>query len=121
MKKGLFGVRNTCKECRKLEKEEYILRPEVKARRKKQYQETKHLMRERLNVYYWTLTSQYHQYKKSAKKHNRDFTISKEDCEIYYNSSCYYCGEEYIGLRIDRIDSSVGYVKDNLRPCCKMS
>jgi len=118
MKKGANGVRTVCKECRKIEKDDYQSRPEVKERNKRYYQEHKHEMRERLNVYYWTLVSQYHQYLKMAKKRNRTFTLTKEDCKDYFNTNCYYCGEEYKGLRMDRIDSSIGYEKNNIRPCC---
>lgn len=118
MKSGLYGVRTVCKECRKKEKEEYHQRPEVKERSKLNYQKNKHKMRERLNVYYWTLVSQYHQYLKMAKKKNRDFTLTKKECEMFFNSNCYYCGDSYVGLRMDRIDSNVGYQIDNVRPCC---
>lgn len=118
MKSGLHGVRNVCKECRKKEKNEYFSRPEVKERNKRYYQEHKHEMRDRLNVYYWTLVSQYHQYVKMAKKKGRSFDLSKDECKEYYNTNCFYCGEEYKGLRMDRIDSAKGYEKDNVRPCC---
>ena len=82
------------------------------------YQNNKHLIRERLGTYYWSLVYQYHQYVKMARKKNRSFNLTKDDCEKYYNTTCYYCDEEYKGLRMDSIDSSKGYEKDNVRPCC---
>jgi hypothetical protein len=118
MKKGLNGRRTICKECRKKEKDEYLSRPEVIERNKKYYQEHKHEMRERLNVYYWSLVSQYHQYLKMAKKKNRSFLLTKDDCNNFFNTKCYYCGDDYKGLRMDRIDSNKGYEIDNVRPCC---
>lgn len=43
-----------------------------------------------------------------------DFTISEFDqmCSL----DCYYCGES--GYGIDRINSKLGYTKDNTVPCC---
>lgn len=118
MKGCLYGVRTVCKECRKKEKEEYSNRPEVKERNKKYYQDHKHEMRERLGIYYWTLVSQYHQYLKTAKKRKRTFLLTKDECNEFYNTNCFYCGEKYEGLRMDRIDSNKGYEKGNVRPCC---
>jgi len=112
------GVRTTCTECRKEEKKEYSARDYVIEKKKRKYQENKESIRERLKTYYWTLTSQYHEYKKRAKKKNIDFLLSKKDCEKYYNTNCYYCDGKIKGLGIDRIDNKIGYVKDNILPCC---
>jgi len=117
-KHSLGGVRTTCKECRKEEKKEYNTRDYVIEKNKRKYQENKESIRKRLKIYYWTLTSQYHEYKKRAKKRNIDFLISKEDCEKYFNTNCYYCNEIISGLGIDRIDNEKGYVLDNIVPCC---
>ena len=38
---------------------------------------------------------------------------------FFYNTKCYYCNDDYKGLGIDRINSKLGYVLQNIRPCCK--
>lgn len=81
------------------------------------------------------VNSVFNQYKKSAKKRNMRFSISKEDLKKYLYLNCYYCGRApsncFVCFRessrfkqevkyqgIDRIDSKKGYVNGNLRPCC---
>lgn len=118
MKKGLMGVRSTCKECRKEEKKEYLKRDYVIEKNKKYYLEHKKEIRDRCNKHRFTLNGQYHEYKKNAKRRKKDFNLSEEDCKPFFNGVCYYCGEEYNGLGIDRIDNEIGYVLTNLVPCC---
>ena len=79
-------------------------------------------------------------YKSNAKKDNRKFELSITDFSNIVNRPCNYCGgldhyqtsrSDYKNKRpdllpifhkvgIDRVDSSIGYVLDNLVPCCKM-
>lgn len=113
------GVRTTCKDCRKIEKQEYGDLPHVKKRRAEQYQLNKSSMRTRLRQYYWTLVSQYHQYKKSALLRQVPFELTKEDCEQFYAKDCYYCGQHYVALGIDRVNNDLGYILSNCVPCCK--
>ena len=115
----LYGVRTTCKECRKTERKEYSKLPHVIEKNKNYYQNNKEVIRKRLNDYYWTLTCQYHEYLKRSKKSKIEFNLSKGDCKNFYNVKCYYCGEDYKGLGIDRIDNNLGYIVENVRPCCK--
>lgn len=119
MQKSSTGIRNTCKQCRKIEKQEYSSKAEVKQKAAENYQKNKHLMRDRLNKYYWTLVSQFHQYLKSAKKRKIEWSLSKEDCELFYNKECHYCSSTYPALGIDRVDNTKGYTIDNCVPCCK--
>lgn len=113
-----FGVRNTCKECRKIERKEYINRPYVREKSKKYYQNNKETFRKRMNEHYHTLNGQYHQYKKAAKKRNIIFNLTQEDCVNFYNTSCSYCGDTVKDLGIDRIDSNIGYTVTNSVSCC---
>lgn len=57
--------------------------------------------------------------KGSAVKRNLEFLI---DIDFYkdniFDKECYYCGEKYDGMGIDRIDNTKGYIKDNCVPCC---
>ena len=52
-----------------------------------------------------------------AKIRNIEFNIKFKDYLQFYNMACFYCGaSSAIGL--DRLDSSIGYKKDNIVSCC---
>lgn len=59
--------------------------------------------------------------RKNAKARGLDFTISLEDFALIQASNCYYCGTSKLsdtGANIDRVNSSLGYVPGNCKPCC---
>lgn len=71
------------------------------------------------------------QYKSNAKQKEKEFNLSEEECEIIFQSDCYYCNREpfkelkikgrygsYTYNGIDRLDSSLGYIKENSVSCC---
>lgn len=76
--------------------------------------------------------SAYRTYKIHAKERNLIFELSYEDFKELTKQNCYYCGiipkqrykmkgnsyGEYIYNGIDRIDNTVGYIKENCVPCC---
>jgi hypothetical protein len=55
-----------------------------------------------------------------AKHHKQELTISRADYEQMVSRPCFYCKGTLPkrGTGIDRINSEVGYVKGNCRPCC---
>lgn len=55
---------------------------------------------------------------KRARRKNIDVSINEEDIKRFLNAPCNYCGGEVDGIRLDRLDSSLGYAKDNIVPCC---
>ena len=69
--------------------------------------------------------------KANAERRKKEFNLSFGDYSRIIQSSCFYCGEipheykakHYYGSvfinGIDRIDSSIGYVIDNVVACCK--
>jgi len=74
----------------------------------------------------------YGAYKHGAKVRNIDFEIDIETFKNLTQQPCSYCGQlpsnvykankytgDYIYNGIDRVDSSKGYVKENLCTCCK--
>ena len=78
----------------------------------------------------------YLRYKRQAKDRGLDFKISYEFFISIVSLPCFYCGddsksnyknpkaknkweEKFMYTGIDRVDSSVGYIEENLRPCCK--
>lgn len=74
----------------------------------------------------------YDGYRFTAKARGIEFTLSKDmACELFLKN-CYYCNSKpsnthmdktynknFLYTGIDRMDSSKGYIKDNVVPCCK--
>ncbi len=69
----------------------------------------------------------------SARARKLDFTITENEFDELTKRSCYYCGElpsrvviqknapgEFVYNGLDRVDSSRGYVMDNVVACCTM-
>jgi hypothetical protein len=74
----------------------------------------------------------YSTYKIRAKEKNISFALSEEEFLEIVKKDCFYCGEKpsniyrngntngsFIYNGIDRIDSSIGYTKNNVVCCCK--
>jgi len=70
-------------------------------------------------------------YKSNAKAKSLEFTLTDEECKSLFKGSCYFCGQPPSDIYtrkgakgsltftgIDRIDSSKGYVRDNVDSCC---
>ena len=63
--------------------------------------------------------SSYSSYKNSAKIRGKSFCISEEEYNNIVSQNCYLCGKE--GRNgIDRYDNKIGYLTENIRPCCKI-
>jgi hypothetical protein len=85
------------------------------------------------------LKAVYYSYKHVAKSNKRVFELSVEDVRFLTQQRCHYCDRipqqravlgrgrgdyvyrtsAYVYNGIDRVDSSRGYVLDNVVPCCK--
>jgi hypothetical protein len=85
------------------------------------------------------LRCSYSAYKSRAKEFKRIFDLTLKEFEEITSKNCFYCGikpnnvsltkaseddrrtkyRSYTYNGIDRIDSSMGYVKGNVVPCCK--
>ena len=100
--------------------------PENKAKRKQYREEHKEKERERRKRYDKTVRGRYSIYKQNAKQRNFQFDLTVEEFDGITQRPCTYCGEfndEFNGIQysgIDRIDSSKGYTKLNVIPCCEM-
>lgn len=87
------------------------LRPEVKERRKKFYEDTKSETWRKFSVL-----------RSKAKTNKQDFEITKEDYERFTrNNACFYCSGPLpkVGYGIDRLNNLIGYVFANCVPCCE--
>lgn len=58
--------------------------------------------------------------KSEAKRRKLEVTITLEQYKILVTNPCFYCGGTLPlgGGGLDRIDSKIGYVQGNVRPCC---
>ena len=60
----------------------------------------------------------YRTYKSNAKQRGYGFEITLDEFKKIISGQCYYCHGFAIG--IDRLDSSLGYIKGNMVSCCEM-
>jgi len=72
----------------------------------------------------------YRVYKHGAEERNLEWDLTKKQLRTMTKKDCHYCGKppsksigenlngEYIYNGLDRVDSSIGYTKENVVPCC---
>ena len=78
-----------------------------------------------------TFNRTYTTYKQHAKNRNLDFNLTKDRFLELTQKECFYCGKkssnitksgfdngDFVYNGIDRLDSSKGYVEENIVPCC---
>lgn len=66
----------------------------------------------------YTNPTEFYLYARRAKKNNLDFSLMYDDYETIINKECYLCGQKNTKNGIDRVDSKLGYVINNCKPCC---
>lgn len=65
-----------------------------------------------------SIKGRYRVYKKGAKKRNHEFNLSLEEFSLFTAQECYYCGEEFGEIGIDRYNNKGGYTVKNSVSCC---
>ena len=106
---------------RKYQKEYRDSHKESNAEYQKQYREKN---KDRLAEYKKSPHIRYTVYQRNAENRKLNFDLSEDEFIEMSKLPCTYCGEysdTYNGEwfnGIDRIDSSLGYYKDNIGPCC---
>ena len=78
-----------------------------------------------------TFNAIYKNYKRNAKRDNREWDISKSEFKRLTKQNCYYCGVEpnqttrrkglngsYTYNGVDRVDNDIGYTPTNTVSCC---
>lgn len=78
----------------------------------------KEKVNEYLKKYGLSLDGYYRRYKYRAKKAGYKMTLSLKDFDFITSNQCSYCGEKEKRRGIDRVDNSVGYLKENCVSCC---
>ena len=74
----------------------------------------------------------FNRYKNTSKKRNFIFALSKEKFKLITEQNCFYCGNKPKNISkniygkgniiyngIDRVDSSKGYIENNIVTCCE--
>jgi len=56
--------------------------------------------------------------KSNARVRGIEFTLTEDDLKELNDKPCNYCGGEVSTVGVDRIDSSKGYIKENVVSCC---
>lgn len=100
------NLHNACKLCEKL-------------RKQKDYQARRALVLAQRQ----TVEGRYATYRHSAAAKKRSFTLSLQEFADLTQKPCVYCGGFSPGKQhngIDRIDSALGYTKDNTQTCCSV-
>lgn len=74
-------------------------------------------------TYQGTFVARYSALKQQARMRGSVMPITFNEYKNLLESPCYLCGDSVIsvsksGHGLDRIDSSVGYILSNCRPCC---
>ena len=65
-----------------------------------------------------TPKGKYDAYRDCAARKKLDFQLTLKDFEDNWNKECHYCGDNVPTIGFDRVDSKIGYIKDNLVLCC---
>lgn len=67
-----------------------------------------------------TINARYRVLKSNAKIRNLEMNILIEEFRELLNKKCYYCSGNLpeTGASLDRLNNLLGYVKDNVVPCC---
>ena len=74
-----------------------------------------------IGVCYDTLfRRKYSQYKGSVKGTQKKWQLTPEDFKEFWQKPCYYCGSGIETIGIDRVNNSIGYLKQNCVPCCSI-
>lgn len=128
------GYNNICKKCKSeyykaysrdnsdkiREKYEYYKKyfpDKLKAYNKKHYENNKEHIIKRTAEYHKTYKGRYTLFTSQAKYRGIDCELDLNTYNELINEPCYYCGtEEHNG--IDRLNSNLGYIKENVVPCC---
>lgn len=73
---------------------------------------------EKVKTYRKSLKGRFQAYKQGAKARGLPFELTHENFKELWKNPCSYCGSEIETIGLDRIDSSLGYTRENIIPCC---
>ena len=65
-----------------------------------------------------TPSRKYHTYRQSAKSRNIPFELTMDQFMTFWQKPCHYCTDPIATIGLDRMDNALGYVMQNVVPCC---
>ena len=71
-----------------------------------------------LSRYRLTVVGSFKRYRDNAARRGHDFEMSFEQFKAFWQKPCAYCGGAITTIGLDRVNNSVGYVVENVVPCC---
>ena len=71
-------------------------------------------------AYYATPEGRFKWYKSGAAQRHLIFALTLEQFSFFWRKPCTYCGKAVETIGLDRVDNSLGYVKDNVVSCCAL-
>lgn len=72
----------------------------------------------RSRKYFQTLKGRYASYKDGAKVRKIYFNMTIEEFSEFWKKPCTYCGDAIETIGLDRVENSIGYVKENVVSAC---
>jgi len=85
---------------------------------KKYYQKHIYEIKKRRHEHSYLPHSKFLDYKRKSRRKNLMFEFTEEQFMTFWQKPCYYCGSPIQTIGLDRVDSSKGYMIDNVVPCC---
>ena len=129
------GYSYICKECKSETYQEYIKDPEIKERAlertavwreenpdkvRKNYQDIRIERIPQIIKYHNSPAGRHTIIKAQAKHREIEYKLTKEFINHHWDANCNYCGDPLDIPRFDRLDSDIGYIIENVVPCCKI-
>lgn len=68
-------------------------------------------------VHRGSLNMRYDACKNNARQNKHEWSLTKEHFQTLWNNACHYCGETIDGIGLDRVDTTKGYIEENVVPC----
>ncbi len=90
---------------------------EWRKKNRKRYNEKRRISHSKTG-YCKKLVAKFHSYKSGAKTRKLLFCLTKNDFTFFWQKPCYYCGCKIETIGLDRKNSKIGYVIENVIPCC---
>lgn len=62
---------------------------------------------------------QFSLYRDKASRLSVPFSINLEEFLVFWGTSCHYCNSEVSTIRLELVESSIGYLTGNMVSCCR--